>query len=912
MSAVHARTPNVVAVDGRGLPTRQVAYLRSQACESAVALITRQRHNVIGHLVEQWDPRLFGHGPKPNQATLHNLAGQPLHTDSVDAGWRLVLPGLAGKTWQRWDERGNHWRIAYDPQLRPVALEENGQADIDTFTYANATADADHNLRGQLLEQVDPSGTLHLDSYGLLGHPLRQTRTFHDGMTLTNRRTHDPLGAVLEQTDAGEHQRQWRYDLAGQLKGMQLRLLGQTDWQPVLHDAQYNAAGQMIEQRAGNGVVSDWTYDLANARLLRQRSRKDEMTVLVDFEYAHDPVGNVTRILDHTFTPTHFANQRVDGQRAFGYDSLYRLFSASGYDDGLPSDIPGLPQPTDPNNRLNYRQTYEYDIGGNLTKLTHVREGASHTRQMYIDPNSNRGVRWKPGDPTPSFGTLFDRHGNLQALQPGQALQWNARDQMACATLLDREDGPNDEEHYRYSQGMRVYKRHETHTATHSHFQDVRYLPGLEIRTQDNGEELHVLTLDAGFASVRCLHWVTGKPTGIEADQLRYSLEDHLGSSVMELDQRAQLISHEGYYPFGATAWMTARSSVEVSYRTVRYSGKEMDASGLYYYGARYYAPWLQRWIGPDPLGNIDGLNRYSMVRNNPVSFVDEQGAMTRPPPSTPTETAIQMSASLSRTSSTDSNTAGSTGTPAPLDDPENNPPPLPSKPDETWRAWARRMALEAVNSRVGLALLPVGTSSPANAAIVSTVLTAAAQLTIHATLFNPGWSPPGSWDPSGDGSLPPVEVTQGANRTFVTTTLAITTAGAVIGAALGPVVGGYVDELRGTKDKAEKKTQAGKWIDTIDKLIADHRTQDEVSEKAQRSLHDQVLEVEELIGITWQTMGMLEKIARLRPASRSAGAALLRQASDDSQRSTVSHVIQRNAPGRTPKRKYNPVGTTR
>lgn len=221
-------------------------------------------------------------------------------------------------------------------------------------------------------------------------------------------------------------------------------------------------------------------------------------------------------------------------------------------------------------------------------------------------------------------------------------------------------------------------------------------------------------------------------------------------------------------------------------------------------------------------------------------------------------------------------------------------------------------MALEAVNSRVGLALLPVGTSSPANAAIVSTVLTAAAQLTIHATLFNPGWSPPGSWDPSGDGSLPPVEVTQGANRTFVTTALAITTAGAVIGAALGPVVGGYVDELRGTKDKAEKKTQAGKWIDTIDKLIADHRTQDEVSEKAQRSLHDQVLEVEELIGITWQTMGMLEKIARLRPASRSAGAALLRQASDDSQRSTVSHVIQRNAPGRTPKRKYNPVGTTR
>src|SRR3546814_10411683 len=43
-------------------------------------------------LVEQWDPRLFGHAPNPNQATLYNLAGHALRSDSVDAGWRLELP----------------------------------------------------------------------------------------------------------------------------------------------------------------------------------------------------------------------------------------------------------------------------------------------------------------------------------------------------------------------------------------------------------------------------------------------------------------------------------------------------------------------------------------------------------------------------------------------------------------------------------------------------------------------------------------------------------------------------------------------------------------------------------------------------------------------------------------------------
>nr|WP_236708193.1 RHS repeat-associated core domain-containing protein [Pseudomonas sp. Leaf434] len=57
----------------------------------------------------------------------------------------------------------------------------------------------------------------------------------------------------------------------------------------------------------------------------------------------------------------------------------------------------------------------------------------------------------------------------------------------------------------------------------------------------------------------------------------------------------------------------------EIEYRFIRYSGKEMDVSGLYYYGARYYAPWLQRWVSADPAGDVDGLNLYGFVGNNPI-----------------------------------------------------------------------------------------------------------------------------------------------------------------------------------------------------------------------------------------------------------------------------------------------------
>ena len=615
---MHSRTPSLTVIDGRGLPVRKVAYLRSMAGNTSSTLVICQEHNLAGRLITQRDPRLS----MANTATVYSLNGNAVLIDSVDSGWRVVLPGLAGEPLRRWDQRGSHWRTCFDEQLRLVAVEENGEVDVDVFTYSDASAEAGYNRRGQLQEQKDRSGSLLTDSFSLTGQPLSETRTFHDGEPFTTHHAFSPLGALLEQTDAGGHRRRSRYGLAGHLRQVQLLISGQSQWQPVLLDAQYNAADQIIEQQAGNLVLSRWTYDPADSRLHTQSSHKDTGAVLQDLEYFYDPVGNITRIEDHAFQPVYFANQLVDGHRDFSYDSLYRLVSASGYDDGPLSDIPGLPTPTDPNNRLNYTQTYTYDTGGNLVKLVHVRAGANRTVQMRIDSVSNRGVRWKPDDPEPDFETLFDRHGNQQNLQPGQAMQWNARDELQRVTLIARDGTDDDAEHYRYSQGVRVFKRHETYTDRTVHFHQVRYLPGLEIRNKDNCEELHIISV----GSARCLHWAKKPPDEIANDQVRYNLEDHLGSCVMELDQQGDLISQEGYYPFGATAWMAARHAVEVGYKFTRYSGKEMDVSGLYYYGERYYSPWLQRWISADPNGDVDGLNLYAMVGNNPLLYVDRTG----------------------------------------------------------------------------------------------------------------------------------------------------------------------------------------------------------------------------------------------------------------------------------------------
>ena len=66
----------------------------------------------------------------------------------------------------------------------------------------------------------------------------------------------------------------------------------------------------------------------------------------------------------------------------------------------------------------------------------------------------------------------------------------------------------------------------------------------------------------------------------------QYNLDDHLGSSNVLVDEYGTLVNFEEYYPFGETSFGSYGK------KRYRFCGKEKDEdSGLYYYGARYYAP---------------------------------------------------------------------------------------------------------------------------------------------------------------------------------------------------------------------------------------------------------------------------------------------------------------------------------
>jgi RHS repeat-associated protein len=109
---------------------------------------------------------------------------------------------------------------------------------------------------------------------------------------------------------------------------------------------------------------------------------------------------------------------------------------------------------------------------------------------------------------------------------------------------------------------------------------------------------------------------------------IRYQYDNHLGSACMELNEDAEIISYEEYYPFGTASYCAMNSSIEVSMKRYRFCGKERDEeTGLYYYGARYYAAWICRFVSVDPLASkYPQYAPYVYCADNPVKFVDPNG----------------------------------------------------------------------------------------------------------------------------------------------------------------------------------------------------------------------------------------------------------------------------------------------
>jgi len=215
-------------------------------------------------------------------------------------------------------------------------------------------------------------------------------------------------------------------------------------------------------------------------------------------------------------------------------------------------------------------------------------------------------------------------------------MQWDYKDLLqATAQQTVNNGGTPETTYYVYdASGQRVRKVINRQNGTRQ--KERIYLGGFEIYREYNGaggttpklerETLHIMDDKQRIALVE-----TRTQGNDPAPQqlIRYQFGNHLGSACLELDDQAQVISYEEYTSYGSTSYQAMRSQTETPKR-YRYTGKERDEeSGLYYHGARYYAPWLGRWTACDPIGMKDGLNLYVYGQNNPSIFIDTNGART-------------------------------------------------------------------------------------------------------------------------------------------------------------------------------------------------------------------------------------------------------------------------------------------
>jgi RHS repeat-associated protein len=107
-----------------------------------------------------------------------------------------------------------------------------------------------------------------------------------------------------------------------------------------------------------------------------------------------------------------------------------------------------------------------------------------------------------------------------------------------------------------------------------------------------------------------------------ENDEMSFFHPDHLGSTTLITDPNGELVEETRYLPFGAV--------LVGGEEDLLYTGKEKDDTGLYYYEARYYDPFLRKFTQPDSIipsvYNPQSLNKYSYVMNNPYKYIDPSG----------------------------------------------------------------------------------------------------------------------------------------------------------------------------------------------------------------------------------------------------------------------------------------------
>ena len=635
----------------------------------------RGLNNVAGKPIRAWDARgnafrvVYDPAQRPTQRYVSTNGAAEILIDLSIYGEGQPAANLCGRLFRHYDMAGYLENTQFDfkgnllTSARQLAVSY--QATIDWTPLTGMTTAAQLDAAATTANLI-PSGDGGRDKftastvYDALNRPIQSVPAYSAQTKPDVLRHGYDQGAQLFTVDA------WLQ----QASAPTALLDPSTADRHIVTSIQYNARGQRLAESRGNGTTNTETYDpqtfrLTNLTTTRPNTLAANLQTVQDLFYYYDPVGNVTKIEDDADTQNviYFDNQRVDPSNDYTYDPLYRLIAAIGREHlgqtGGALQPPqwvtnddsfriGLPQPGDGNAMGVYTESYTYDALGSILTVSHqVSSGSWSRRYAYNEPSQivstdlcNRLSRTSlPGDPAAgpySAVYTYDAHGNMVTMPHLPAMTWDENDRLRSSTRQVVNSGTPGTTYYAYdAEGKRVRKvtngqAASGHTPTRA--SERIYLGVIEIYREYAADgttiavEREVLHVDGGgHVAARVETRTTGTDNG-PAQLVRYQHGNHLGSAVLELGDQSDIISYEEYFPFGSTSYQAVANQTEVPKR-YRYTDKERDdENDLYYHGARYYAPWLGRWIACDPKGIEAGHSAYWYARDNPVAFIDREG----------------------------------------------------------------------------------------------------------------------------------------------------------------------------------------------------------------------------------------------------------------------------------------------
>lgn len=484
---------------------------------------------------------------------------------------------------------------SYDPSGNLLSVTDaKGQATsyqyddlnrLTTTTYPDSTQETTtYDSVGNLHSVTDPNGNTVYYAYDALNRLT--TVTYPNSTTVAY--TYDLDGNVKSAINpsAADY---YSYDARDRLTN-QTEVVGGTAYQTLYT---YDGVGNVLSVKYPDGYLLNMTYDALN-RLKQVGSfatlsyTVDDMVSKITYgdgevqTYAYDSRDRPTRILDKygstveldlNYTYDGTGNVLTENTESYSYDWLNRLTSTTGPWGTI---------------------TYTYDQVGNRVKM--VQDG---TPVNYVYGSYNR---------LSSAGSTtytYDADGNMVARNDGTSWTFSYDYENRLTKVVH--SGSTVQQNFYDAGGNRV-KQITTDTVVYSY-------QGLDILYE---KDLTTGTVTKHFyANGQQVAKMVGSGTS-------YVHGDHLGSTRLVMTSSLTVAFSSNYVPYGPNY---GSSGSEV----FMYTDKPYDsATGLYYFGARFYDPTIGRFVTEDSYGGSQedpqSLNRYAYVRDNPLRKVDLNG----------------------------------------------------------------------------------------------------------------------------------------------------------------------------------------------------------------------------------------------------------------------------------------------